>query len=310
MKRRDEAEGEEHRGGVARACAPDGGEPAKHFGGGGERDGHGGDGEGGAGEGVEAGDEHVVSPEQDAEEADEQGGGDHGAVGEDFAVAEVREEHGGEAEAGEDGDVDLGMSEEPEEMEPEERAAVRRRGVEDAVDEVAGGEEEAGSGVAVAEEEQDGGEQDGEGDDAEERGGEPSPDGEGEAFPGHPGAAVADDGGEGVDGAYGGGDGEEGDGDEPEIHAEGLAGAGARDCAEGRVGRPAGDGRASGDEGGAQQCEERNRGEPEAGGVETGKAMLAGADLRGEDEVAEAGLRRGGEDEEEHEVPWRVTMAR
>ena len=85
----------------------------------------------------------MVSPEQDAEEADEEGGGDHGAVGEDFSVAEVGEEHGGEAEAGEDGDVDLGVSEEPEEMEPEERAAVAAV-VEDAVDEVAGGEEEAG----------------------------------------------------------------------------------------------------------------------------------------------------------------------
>ena len=38
---------------------------------------------------------------------------------------------------------------------------------------------------------------------------------------------------------------------EPEVHAEGLAGAGAGDCAEGWVGCPAGDGGASGDEGGA-----------------------------------------------------------
>ena len=66
----------------------------------------------------------MVSPEEDAEEADEERGGDHGAVGEDAAVAEVGQQHRGEAEAGEDGDVDLGVSEEPEEMEPEERAAV------------------------------------------------------------------------------------------------------------------------------------------------------------------------------------------
>ncbi len=84
---RDEAEGEEHGCGVLRLRAPDGGEPAEDFGGGGEGDGHRGDGEGRAGEGVEAGDEHVMSPEKDAEEADEEGGGDHGAVGEDFAVA-------------------------------------------------------------------------------------------------------------------------------------------------------------------------------------------------------------------------------
>ena len=114
--------------------------------------------------------------------------------------------------------------------------------VEDAVDEVAGGEEEAGSGVAVAEEQQDGGEEDGEGDDAEECGGEPSPDGEGEAVPCHALATVADDGDEDVDGADGGGDGEEGDAGEPEVHAEALAGAGAGDCAERWVGCPAGDG--------------------------------------------------------------------
>jgi hypothetical protein len=104
--------------------------------------------EGGAGEGVEAGYEHVVSPDEDAEEADEECGGDHEAVGEDAAVAEVGEDHGGEAHAGEDGDVDLGMAEEPEEMEPEEGAAVAAMLEEDAVDEVLprGGRSRCGGG--------------------------------------------------------------------------------------------------------------------------------------------------------------------
>src|SRR5579871_3464439 len=141
-----------------------------------------------------------MSPEQDAEEADHEGGGDHGAVGEDSAVAKVGEEHRGEAHAGEDGNVDLGVSEEPEEMEPKERGAVAF-GMEDSVDEVAGWEEEAGSGVSIAEEHQERGEEDGEGDNAEDCGREPSPDGEGEAVPGHAFAAVLDDGGEGIDGA-------------------------------------------------------------------------------------------------------------
>jgi hypothetical protein len=66
-------------------------------------------------------------------------------------VREVREQHGGEAHAGEDGDVDFGVSEEPEEMKPEERAAVGAF-VEDSVDEVSGGKEEAGACVAIAEE--------------------------------------------------------------------------------------------------------------------------------------------------------------
>ncbi len=68
---RDEAEGEEHGRGEARARAPDGGQPAEDFGGGGDGDGQRSRAEGGAGEGVEAGDEHVVSPDEDAEQADE-----------------------------------------------------------------------------------------------------------------------------------------------------------------------------------------------------------------------------------------------
>jgi hypothetical protein len=49
---------------------------------------------------------------------------------------------------------------------------------EDAVDEVLSGEEEGGVEVPVAEEEQERGEENGEREDAEESGGEPSPDGE------------------------------------------------------------------------------------------------------------------------------------
>ena len=146
----------------------------------------------------------MVSPDEDAEEADEQGGGDHDAVAEDFAAAEVAEEHGGEAHAGQDSDVDLRVAEKPEEMEPEERAAVAG-GVEGSIDKIAEREEEAGAGVAVEEEEGERGEEDGEGDNGEHGGGEPRPDGEGESFPRHAGAAVGDDGGEQVDSSENGG---------------------------------------------------------------------------------------------------------
>jgi hypothetical protein len=108
-------------------------------------------------------------------------------------------------------------------------------------------------------------------------------------------------GAEGVDGTGGGGDCEEGDGGEPEIHAEGLAGAGAGDCAERWVGGPARDGGSARDEGGAEKGDEGQGREPEAGGVEAGEGHGAGADLGGEDEVAEAGLWRSGEDEEQHD---------
>ena len=58
---------------------------------------------------------------------------------------------------------------------------------------------------------------------------------------------------------------------------------------------------ASGNEGGAEEDEERDGCQPEAGGVEEREGHAAGADLRGEDEVAEACLWGSGEDEEEHD---------
>ena len=154
-KEGDEAEGEEHRGLVLGTAAPDGGEPAENFGSGGDGNGHGADREGGPGEGVKTGYEHVVSPDEDAKEADEQSSEDHDAVAEDLSAAEVAKNHGGEAHAGKDGDVDLWMSEEPEEMQPEERASIPGAMawiMQNSVGEVAGGDEEAGAGVTVTEE--------------------------------------------------------------------------------------------------------------------------------------------------------------
>jgi hypothetical protein len=188
---RDEAEREEHCGGVLWAAAPSSGDPTEDFSGRRKGDGHGRDRKSRASEGIQACDEHVMAPEEDAEESDEQGGGDHGAVGEDTAMAEVCQQHRGESHAWEDSDVDLRVSEEPEEMEPKERASVAFC-MKNSVDEVSGGKEEAGSGMTIAEEEKQGGEKDGKGDDAEERGGEPSPDRKGKTVPGHTFAAKTD----------------------------------------------------------------------------------------------------------------------
>src|SRR6185369_577278 len=104
---RDEAERKEHRRGVAWTRAPGCGNPTENLGGGGQGDRDGGDGECCAGEGVEASDEQVMAPEQDAEEADGERGGDHQAVAKDAAMAEIGEDHRSQAHAGQDGDVDL-----------------------------------------------------------------------------------------------------------------------------------------------------------------------------------------------------------
>ena len=74
------------------------------------------------------------------------------------------------------------------------------------------------------------------------------------------------------------------------------------DGGEGRVGCPAGDGCAAGDEEGGEQGERgRAAVSQRPSGVEAREGHAAGADLGGEDEVAEAGLRGDGEDEEEHQ---------
>lgn len=173
--------------------------------------------------------------------------------------------------------------------------------MDDSVDKIAGGDEEAGAGVAVAEEQDEGGEQDGEGEDAEQCGGEPAPDGERKAIPGHAFAAEADDGDEGIDRGHGGGDCEDGDREEPEIHAEALARTGAGDGAEGRIGGPAGEGGASFSESRRTQHDKGGSGEPKAEGVNERESHAAAADLGREDEVAKTRLGGGGEDEEEHD---------
>ncbi len=103
------------------AAAPERSEPTKDLRGGGNGDGHGGEREGAAGVRIHATDEHVMAPNDEAEQADEDGSGGHHAIADDGAAAEIGDEARDETHAGEDGDVDLRVAEEPEEMQPEER---------------------------------------------------------------------------------------------------------------------------------------------------------------------------------------------
>src|SRR5579863_2723353 len=131
-------------------ATPDGAEPVKSFDGGGDTDGHGHDGKGEGGVGAHAAHEHVMAPNHKAEEADGEHGVDHGFVAEDRFAREDGEQLRAEAHGGQDGDVNLGMAEEPEEMLPQERRAAFVSG-ELAVD---GDErnEKAGAGVTIEQE--------------------------------------------------------------------------------------------------------------------------------------------------------------
>ena len=96
----------------------------------------------------------MVSPDQDAEEADQQRRGDHDAVAEDAAAREVGQQHRHQPHPRQNGDVDLGMSEEPEEVQPQQRGTIAAAGMQGSVDQVACGEEEAGVGMPVRRQQQ------------------------------------------------------------------------------------------------------------------------------------------------------------
>ena len=76
-----------------------------------------------------AGDEHVVRPHGDREDRDAERRADQADVAEDRLAAEHRQDLGDDAEERQRDDVDLGVAEEPEQVLPQDRPAVR--GVED-----------------------------------------------------------------------------------------------------------------------------------------------------------------------------------
>ena len=86
-------------------------------------DGHGQDGEGERRVRAHAAHEHVVAPDHEAEEADAQDGVHHRLVAEDRLAREGGEQLRSHAHAGQDRDVDLGVSEEPEQVLPQQRRA-------------------------------------------------------------------------------------------------------------------------------------------------------------------------------------------
>ena len=72
---------------------------------------------------AEAGGEHVVDPDAEAEEGDRGDGVDHDRVAEERLAREDRDDLGDDAEGRQDQDVDLRVAEDPEEVLPEQRIA-------------------------------------------------------------------------------------------------------------------------------------------------------------------------------------------
>ena len=119
-------------------AAPHGERPVDDLHAGGDGDEHRGHREHGHADRAEAAGEHVVRPHTPAEEADGRAGEDDELVAEQRLAAEHRQHLGDDAEAGQDEDVHLGVTEDPEQVLPQQRigtrADVEERGAEVALE--------------------------------------------------------------------------------------------------------------------------------------------------------------------------------
>src|SRR5205085_9996511 len=169
--------GKEHRRREAYARAPERAEPVEGLDGGWHADAQGQNGEGHARPRTHAADEHVVAPDEEAQKADCEHGEDHREVAEDGLAREGGEYVRGRAHARKYGDVDFRVSEEPEEVLPQNRRAARVVNQSRAVTEVAR-HEETGARVLVEEQEYPCGEQHWKREERQDGCREPSPAGE------------------------------------------------------------------------------------------------------------------------------------
>src|SRR5581483_11371936 len=140
--------------------------------------------------------EHVVTPHDKAEQANREHGIDHRLVSEDRLARKRRQHLRRHAHAGENRDVNLGMSKEPEQMLPQQwRSATVLHEV--SADAQSTGHEEACAQVAVHEQQDARGQQHTKSQQSQDSRNEPSPTGQGHSHHGHAlGAKIEDSGNE------------------------------------------------------------------------------------------------------------------
>ena len=300
-KQGNESNGKEHRAGELNLSAPERAQPVEGLDGGRHADGHGQQRKRKRGIGAHAADEHVVAPHAEAEETDSAEGVDHGAITEHRLAREGREDVRGHAHAGQNGDVHLGMAEEPEQVLPEERGAALV--IDDLVgDDQAAGNEEAGSRAAVEQQQNARCQQNAKGQQTENRGDEPRPAGQRHAHQFHALGAQINDRGDEIEGAHQRGGAEDGDAHDPQRLSGALTRAGDfSQRAEGRIAGPPGNRCAPGNEKRSAHYAERKKCGPERQHVQNRKGHVGSANLDGQNVVAKSGLRRRGEHHKDHD---------
>ena len=296
------SESEQHRAGELDFAAPDGSQPVEGFDGRGNADGHRQQRESERRVRAHAADEHVVAPHAEAEEADGANRSDHGAVAEHRLAREGREQVRRHAHAGQDGNVHLRMAEEPEQVLPQQRRAALVPGDHLVGDHQAAGNEKAGAGDAVQQQQDAGREEHAERQQAEDRGDEPRPAGERQAAEGHALGAKIDQRGDEIERAHERRAAENRQAYNPQSLARALSGSDdLSERAKSGVRSPAADRGATGHNKSAEHDHEGDERGPERKHVQHGESHVRRADLNRQEVVAEAGLRRRGQHHEDHD---------
>src|SRR5262249_25064360 len=149
--------------------------------------------------------------------------------------------------AGQNGDVNFRVTEEPEEMLPQQsRSAAALDWL--SADDQPRRNEETGSGIAVQKKKNHRNQQNTEGEQAEDCGHKPCPAGKRHWHQVHSGGAKLDGGGNEIDCAENGGDTEQANAGEPQVSSKTLTWSGRSDGAEWSILRPASQGCATGNE--------------------------------------------------------------
>ncbi|CPT81947.1 Uncharacterised protein [Mycobacteroides abscessus] len=231
-----------------------------------------------------AGGVHVVRPHRDRQGGDTERRVDQGGVTEDRLTGEHREDLRHDAEERQRDDVHLGVPEEPEQVLPQQDAAV-------------GGVVDVSAQVAVGGQAEQRGGQQREGQQHQDRGHQDVPGEDRHTEHGHTRAAHADHGGDHVDGAEDGAQTTDGQADDPQVATR----TGRVDrVGQRRVGGPA---EVSGTTGGDEAGDGDHRAEqeqPEREGVQTWERHVGGADLQRQHQVGEPEHDRGRVEQQHH----------
>jgi len=261
------------------------GHPVEHLDAARDRDDEGEQGEDPAGGVADAAGEHVVAPDQVADEGDGQAGEGDGLVAEDLLLGEGGEDLRDDAHGRQDHDVDGRMRVDPEQVLVQERVAALGR------------IEQADAEQPLQEDQQHRDPQDGRGQDLDPGRGVERPNEQRHAEPAHAGRAQPVDGGDEVEAGEDRREAHHEDGQHRQRHV----GAGAQ--AERHVERPAGVGHAAAREQRQQRHDGADRVQPPGGQVQAGEGHVLGPDLDGQKEVAEHGRDAGDDEEEDHDHP-------